>query len=218
MVWVKKHITKEMCLDAMSKTQSIKAAARYLNCCYKHLKPFMQSYIDDKTGKTLFELHKNQSGKGIPKFLSADKETKNRTSIIKVLNGSVDASHFTTEKLKEKLLYSGLVESCCSMCKFAEKRLVDGKIPLLIHFRDGIKNHFTLSNIAFYCYNCYFLYYGRVFSGEDLREIEDGVPAHRSTDRVDMELSDYHRKTLEELGLGVIKVEGDPYDLVSRKK
>jgi len=29
-------------------------------------------YTDQETGKTLLELHKNQSGKGIPKFLKSN--------------------------------------------------------------------------------------------------------------------------------------------------
>ena len=65
-----KPISKEMCLAAMAKTKSVRAAARYLNCSYQHLKPYMKSYKDETTGKSLFELHKNQSGKGIPKFIS----------------------------------------------------------------------------------------------------------------------------------------------------
>ena len=69
-----KPISKDMCLAAMNKTKSVKAAARYLNCSYHHLKRYMKLYVDEKTGKTLFEVHKNQSGKGIPKFLKGPKK------------------------------------------------------------------------------------------------------------------------------------------------
>ncbi len=64
-----KPFTKQQILGAMNKTKSVKAAARYLNCSYHHLKRWMKLYNDEETGKTLFELHKNQCGKGIPKFL-----------------------------------------------------------------------------------------------------------------------------------------------------
>jgi hypothetical protein len=54
-----------------NETNSIgKAAARYLNCSYQHLKPFMKAYKDEATGMSLFDMHKNQCGKGIPKFMS----------------------------------------------------------------------------------------------------------------------------------------------------
>ena len=66
-----KPISKDMCLTAMDKTKSVKAAARYLNCSYHHLKRYMKLYVDEESGKTLFDLHKNQQGKGIPKFLRA---------------------------------------------------------------------------------------------------------------------------------------------------
>ena len=62
-----KPYTKGQILDAMDKTKSVRAAARYLNCSYWHLKDWMKKYTDDATGKTLFELHKNPSGKGMVK-------------------------------------------------------------------------------------------------------------------------------------------------------
>ena len=49
-----KPISKDMCLAAMDKTKSVKAAARYLNCSYHHLKRYMKLYVDEETGKTLF--------------------------------------------------------------------------------------------------------------------------------------------------------------------
>ena len=58
-----KPISKDMCLAAMNKTKSVRAAARYLNCSYHHLKRYMKLYKDEESGKTLFEIHKNQSGK-----------------------------------------------------------------------------------------------------------------------------------------------------------
>jgi hypothetical protein len=66
-----KHLGKEMILAAMAKTKSNKAAARYLNCSYIHYKKWAKKYEATQPGYTdLFEQHKNQSGKGIPKFLS----------------------------------------------------------------------------------------------------------------------------------------------------
>jgi hypothetical protein len=65
-----KPISKEDVLRAMKQTRSVMSAARYLNCSYQHLKPFMKAYKDEETGLSLFDLHKNQSGKGIPKFMS----------------------------------------------------------------------------------------------------------------------------------------------------
>ena len=47
-----KPFTKEQIKAAMAKTKSVKAAARYLNCSYHHLKRYMKLYTDEETGKT----------------------------------------------------------------------------------------------------------------------------------------------------------------------
>ena len=69
---VARILTKEMVIAAMNKTKSVRSAARYLNCSYTHLKKYMKAYVDEATGKSLFEVHKNQSGKGIPKHSLTD--------------------------------------------------------------------------------------------------------------------------------------------------
>ena len=64
-----KPLKHELILAAMAKTKSNLAAARYLNCSYQHYKKWAKLY-ESKTHDSLFEEHKNQSGKGIPKFLA----------------------------------------------------------------------------------------------------------------------------------------------------
>ena len=63
-----KHLTKEQILLAMRHTKSNRSAARYLNCSYIHYKMWAKRYHTVEGGPSLFESHKNQSGKGIPKF------------------------------------------------------------------------------------------------------------------------------------------------------
>ena len=53
----------------MAKTKSNRAAARYLNVSYQHYRKYAKLYKNED-GITLLEAHKNQAGKGIPKFLS----------------------------------------------------------------------------------------------------------------------------------------------------
>jgi hypothetical protein len=60
-----KPLTKEQVLLAMKMTKSNKAAARYLNCSYIHYKGWAKQYVEFEGGRNLFEIHKNQSGKGI---------------------------------------------------------------------------------------------------------------------------------------------------------
>ena len=47
---------------AMNKTKSVRAAARYLNVSYIHMKKWMKLY-QNEDGITLFDAHKKQSGK-----------------------------------------------------------------------------------------------------------------------------------------------------------
>jgi hypothetical protein len=211
-----KHISKEDCLRAMKQTRSIMAAAKYLNCSYQHLKRFMKAYKDDGTGLSLFELHKNQSGKGIPKFLNSSKFEK-IAPIEDIVNGRVDASSFNPEKLKFKLIEAGYLLEQCYYCGFSERRQVDGKTPLLLTFLNGYKYDFINGNAQLSCYNCYFLQIGSVFTDKDIEAIE-GHTVYKTTDAVDFQVDEYTKKRLEELGNFDVKVSDDPYDLVSRKK
>jgi hypothetical protein len=213
-----KPITKEMCLAAMTQTKSIMAAARYLNCSYQHLRPFMKSFIDTETGKSLFDIHKNQCGKGVPKFMSNSPFGRVDPSIHRVLSGEINASHFSTDKLKHRLIESGLVEEVCGCCGYKEHRITDNKMPLLIHFLDGNREHFVLANIIFVCYNCFFIYYGRVFNDKDIQSFEDHTKHDKTSDMFDLSLDPYHQQKLKELGLFKEDPSNDPYDLVSRKK
>ncbi len=52
---------------AMDNTKSNAAAARFLKISFTSYKKYARMYTDRDTGKTLYELHKNQFGVGIPK-------------------------------------------------------------------------------------------------------------------------------------------------------
>ncbi len=59
-------------------------------------------------------------------------------------------------RLKDKLIRSGLKEQKCEICGFKEKRIVDGKTPLVLNFMDGNEKNHRIENIKLYCYNCTF--------------------------------------------------------------
>ena len=209
-----KPISKDMCLAAMNKTKSVRAAARYLNCSYHHLKRYMKLYVDEESGKTLFEVHKNQSGKGVPKFL---KSSGKEPALIDIIEGKINPASFSPDKLKYRLTTEGYLEECCGNCGFKEHRVTDHKVPLILHFRDKNKLNYNLDNIEFLCYNCYFLFIGEIFTQRDIKNLEDNISVSKTTDAVDMQLDDYHLQRLRELGLdGENPIdEDDPYNLVS---
>ena len=81
-----KPLSKQQILAAVNKTKSNRAAARYLGVSYIHYKKWAKNYEATKEGyENLFEQHKNQSGKGIPKFLNGGKKTP---AIVDIIEGN----------------------------------------------------------------------------------------------------------------------------------
>ena len=202
-----KPLGKEMILAAMNKTKSNRAASRYLNVSYQHYKKWAKLY-ESKTHDNLFEQHKNQSGKGIPKFLS---NSGKEPALLDIIEGRVDISSFNPEKIKYRLVTEGYLLEECNQCGFHERRVLDYKMPLLLNFKDGNKKNYRKENIEFLCYNHYFLTVGDIFSDKQVQGIEDHKPVNQG--EVNWELDDYHLQRLKELGLG--DDEDDGLDIVS---
>ena len=202
-----KPLSKEQIIAAMSKTLSNRAAARYLNVSYIHYKKWAKLYESD-THDNLFEQHKNQSGKGIPKFLRGKGK---EPALIDIIEGRVDASSFSPDKIKYRLITEGHLLEECAVCKFNERRVNDYKIPLLLNFKDNNKKNYRKENIELLCYNHYFLTVGDIFTDKQIKGIEDHKPVNQGN--VEWELDDYQLEQLEKLGLGDNK---DDEDYISR--
>jgi hypothetical protein len=136
-------------------------------------------------------------------------------ALIDIIEGRTDASSFSPDKLKYRLITEGHLMEDCSVCGFHERRVSDYKIPLLLNFKDNNKNNYRKENIELLCYNHYFLQVGDIFTDKQIKGIEDHVPTYQS--EVTWEMDDYQKQRLAELGLGE-KTNGDddPYSLVSR--
>ena len=107
-----KPLSKEQILAAMAKTMSNKAAARYLHVSYIHYKKWAKNYDATEEGyPNLFEQHKNQAGKGIPKFLNGSVK---QPAVLDIIEGRVDSSHFSAAKIRERMIGEGYLEDCCS--------------------------------------------------------------------------------------------------------
>jgi hypothetical protein len=206
-------LTKESIISAMDKTKSVRAAARYLNCSYQHIKKWMKLYVDSN-GVSLFDAHKNQSGKGIPKFLSVSSINKKEPAILDIIEGRIDPSHFNPQKIKYRLITDGYLKDECCNCGFHERRVSDYKSPLILHFKDGNKQHYRLDNMEMLCYNCYYLMVGDIFSNKQLEGLEDHKPMNQS--EVDWELDEYTKQRLLELGLDKPEIEDDGSEFISR--
>ena len=186
-----KPLSKEMIVAAQAKTKSNMAAARYLHVSYQHYKRYAKMY-------KVFEGHKNQSGKGIPKFL---KSKGKEPALLDIIEGRVSAAHFTPAKIKYRLIEAGYLLEQCSMCGFQERRVLDYKMPLLLHFKDNNKSNYSKENIELLCYNHYFLTVGDIFTEKDVKQIESHQEHHGKSEKIEFEVDDYHLQRLRELGL-----------------
>ena len=187
-----KPLSKAQIVAAQAKTQSNMAAARYLHVSYQHYKRYAKLY-------KLFAGHKNQSGKGIPKFLNNGKKFP---AMIEIIEGRIAATSFDPNKLKYALIEQGHMIEECAVCKFNERRVLDYRIPLLLHFKDKNSNNYSLDNIQLLCYNHYFLTVGDVFNAKEEKQIETATEHFGTTDTIKFEVDDYHLQRLKELGLG----------------
>jgi hypothetical protein len=206
-----KPLSKDQILKAMSQTLSNRAAARWMNVSYVHYKKWAKIYEPTEEGyPNLFEQHKNQAGKGIPKYLRANGP---EPALDDIIEGRIDASSFSPDKIKYRLVTEGYLLEECNQCGFHERRVLDYKIPLLLHFKDKNKKNYRKENIEFLCYNCYFLTIGDIFSEKQVQNIEDHKPVN--TGQVTWDVDEYHLNRLKELGLD--DVDDDEYDIVARR-
>ena len=200
----KKFLSKEQIVAAQGKTLSNMAAARYLHVSYQHYKKYAKMY-------NLFEGHKNQAGKGIPKYLRGPKKMPH---MLEIIEGRIAASSFEPAKLKYALIEQGYLLDECTVCGFKERRVLDYKSPLLLNFKDNNSNNYSLDNIELLCYNHYFLQVGDIFNKQDEKQIESKQEQYKTTENVEWEVDDYHLQRLKELGLG--DDDDDPNQYVSR--
>jgi hypothetical protein len=207
---VAKPQSEQDILRAMAVTKSNKAAARYLNISYWTYMVYAKLYFDPETGKTLYEMHKNQCGKGIPKFLQGKKKKNQKSQYVRapkgelrmILNGEITTiDNYDVNTFKERLIIDAILEEKCCRCGFNEARIIDYKVPLLIHFKDTNRKNWKLENLQLVCYNCYYLTVGDVFTKKQIKDIESHIP-QTGTGIVEWDMDEHMREHLKSLGLG----------------
>jgi hypothetical protein len=168
-----KIFSKSDLLRAMQYTKSIRAAAKYLGASYQHVKPYFKMFkVDelDPNSPTLFDVHKNQKGEGIPKFLPNKRREPN---VRRLFEEGLGYESFTASKIKTRGIAEGYLRDECYNCGCHERRVTDYKTPTLLSFKDGNKSNYLIDNLEILCYNCYFLYVGNPLTSDEIRHIED---------------------------------------------
>ena len=169
----KRQINKNLIEHAIAATGSNREAAGYLGVSLNTYKSYASRYIDDDTGKTLYEKHKTQSGNGIKKPIQSGKDLKKWEDLI--TGAKLAPTWASTSDLKKGMIESGFLVEECASCGFSGSRVTDGKSPIVLTFKDKDKRNWKMENLHMVCYNCYFLEIGEVFSKMDLSGIGTGV-------------------------------------------
>lgn len=163
------ELTEQDVRSALASASSIKEAARKINVSYPTMKKYAKMYTDLKTGKTLFDMFKNQAGRGIPK--SWDKQRASKFAE-KFFTEGQDPRPERIAKLKEVVLEKMLLPQICDKCGFCERRLTDMRVPLLLNFKNKNRSDWRKENLQLLCYNCFFLYIGNPLTMETIKRVE----------------------------------------------
>lgn len=131
--------------EAINRTSSYRQAAKILGVHYLTLKKYTK----------LYNIH-NPKGWPVKKGAKKGPISPNlgKYPINDVLEGKWP--EFPVHRLKDKLIRSGIKKAACEICGYSERRLTDGKMPLLLNFEDGNKKNHKLENLKMLCYNCTF--------------------------------------------------------------
>jgi hypothetical protein len=131
--------------EAQRHTDSNRAAARWLGVSYDRYRKYAKLY-------DLFDRHLNPRGVGIDKGFS---KRPTNTPLREILAGM--HPRYSPAKLKNRLIARKKLVEECSLCGFRERRITDGRVPLMLNFMDGNHTNFELANLNLLCYNCMFL-------------------------------------------------------------
>jgi len=136
--------------EALEKSPSALKAAKRLGVTYPTFKKYAKKYgIHTTPG---WPIKKKDPTQKTPR--SPINPNKGKYPIQDILQGKWP--EFPIHRLKDKLIRSNIKKAECEQCGFSERRLTDGKIPLLLNFDDGNNKNHKLENMRLLCYNCTF--------------------------------------------------------------
>lgn len=126
-------------------------AARKLNVSYNTYKKYAKMY-------GIMDRCKCVDSRGIPKVHNP---YRGKYPLEEILMGMHPS--YPPHKLRKKIFNAKLKTEICEVCGYREARITDGKIPLILAFKDGDRTNHLLENLEIVCYNCYHNTYGNLF-------------------------------------------------------
>lgn len=214
----KRIISRDEILKAMKATGSNRAASRYVGVSYKHYRIYAQLYTFYDGGPTLWEIHCNKAGRGVPKFLK--RKNRKEPILLDIIEGRIPIEHFNPHRIKQRLFEEGYLMESCYCCGFADRRPTDLKSPMILNFKDKNKKNYNLDNLEVLCYNCFFIYVGDVINNKRNLDTTDDYTKENSYQGAkdkDWELSEEYIENLKSLGLWEDQEKIKESDLISRK-
>ena len=130
--------------EAQSKTENATEAAKYLGIAYRTYRKWCLVYNKWKI---------NPWGKGSKKKYWDP--NKGKYPLNQILEGKFP--NYPTYRLKDLLIRSGIKNAECEVCHRNDRRITDGKMPLLLNYLDADEHNHKLDNLQILCYCCYFL-------------------------------------------------------------
>jgi hypothetical protein len=129
------------------------------------------NYLTYRKYAKMYDMHKllNPYNKGIKKDVNPE---MGKYPLSSILEGKYP--DYPVYRLKDKLIRSRKKDACCEMCGYKERRVVDGKIPLLLNFEDGDSKNHKLENVKLLCYNCTFVA-GKGFIKRGLKHFDPDI-------------------------------------------
>jgi hypothetical protein len=126
--------------------KSAAECARYLHVSYTTYKKYATAY-------GLWKVNKGGVGISRQKF-------KGVYGLQEILAGN--HPNYDKTKLRDRIIAAGYLKEECGMCGFNERRISDGKIPLVLNCMDGDLKNLKLENLQLLCYNHTFLTSGPI--------------------------------------------------------
>ena len=136
---------------AQDESHSAAEAARKLDVSYNTYKKYAKMY-------GIMERCKCVDATGLPKVHNP---YKGKYPLEEILMGMHPS--YPPHKLRKKIFSAKLKTEQCEVCGYAEKRITDNKVPLILAFKDGDRGNHVLENLEIVCYNCYHNVYGNLF-------------------------------------------------------
>jgi hypothetical protein len=181
--------------EAQRHTNSNRQAAKRLNVSYLRYKRYAKLY-------GLYDKHANPLGLGITKGFG---KKPNSVPLRDIFANKYP--QYSMIRLKHRMLARNLLDEKCGMCGFCERRVFDKKSPLMLTFKDTMRD-FSKTNLWLLCYNCMFLTTGAPWAAHRNHIKSSLIKPDFVPSKIDVtKLSDYEEKDEDDMLENMVRAD-----------